>query len=73
MLYSDGISEAMSPGREEFGEKRLVALLQEHRKEPAARLTDRVFEAVAGHAGGTPQSDDMTLLIIKRLRSGEAG
>src|SRR5262249_7897896 len=33
-LYSDGITEAESPGDEEFGTGRLLALLQEYRERP---------------------------------------
>lgn len=66
LLYSDGITEAMDATREQFGEERLTALLQTYHALPASTLIDRIVEAVWQHAGKTPPSDDITLLIVKR-------
>jgi serine phosphatase RsbU (regulator of sigma subunit) len=30
-----------------------------------AEIVDAITEAVAEHAGGTPQSDDVTLVVMK--------
>ncbi len=67
VTYSDGITEAMNAHREDFGEKRLAALLEKHRSLPAETLVERVLEAVAEHAGDEPQHDDVTLLVLRRL------
>jgi serine phosphatase RsbU (regulator of sigma subunit) len=34
----------------------------------AAGIIDAVVSAVRAHAGPAPQADDMTLVVIKRLR-----
>jgi sigma-B regulation protein RsbU (phosphoserine phosphatase) len=67
LLYSDGITEAMNEAREQFGEERLVATVERHRHKPAAVVVEHILRAVECHAGQAPQSDDMTLLVIKRL------
>jgi sigma-B regulation protein RsbU (phosphoserine phosphatase) len=66
VIYSDGIPEAINPSKEQFGEEKLCALLQEHHAKPAAELINVIVAAVKEHAGTWPQSDDMTLLVVKR-------
>lgn len=68
VVYSDGVPEAMSPAREEFGEDRLAAVLAACEDSPAATIVARVIEAVQQHAGTAPQSDDLTVLALRRLR-----
>lgn len=66
VVYSDGIPEAMNASKEQFGEEKLCALLKQHNKRPAAELINIIVTSVKEHAGSWPQSDDMTLLIVKR-------
>jgi sigma-B regulation protein RsbU (phosphoserine phosphatase) len=70
VAYSDGITEAMDDSEgefgEEFGEERLLALLREHREESAGRLIDAIVGAVRAHAKTRPQSDDMTVVVVRR-------
>ena len=63
-VYSDGMTEALDAADEEFGLDRLSALLGGG----AARrsICDAVFEAVSAFAGGMPQYDDQTLLLVRR-------
>jgi sigma-B regulation protein RsbU (phosphoserine phosphatase) len=67
LIYSDGITEAMDASGEEFGEERLAALVDEHKKESAQNVINIVIDAVNKHAEGRPQMDDMTLVVIKRI------
>jgi predicted ATPase/serine phosphatase RsbU (regulator of sigma subunit) len=67
VMYSDGITEAMSPSHELFGRERLADLLQSGRHLPAAELTSKVVQAVRRHEQGAPQSDDITLVALRRL------
>jgi serine phosphatase RsbU (regulator of sigma subunit) len=66
LIYSDGVTEAVSVDDEEFGEARLSRVVSEHRDDPAERLIIRIIEAVQVHAGQTPQEDDITLVVVKR-------
>lgn len=65
-VFSDGITEALDQGEEEFGEEKLSELLIQSGSDAADRLLDRVIEAVRRHMGEAPQTDDMTLLTIRR-------
>jgi sigma-B regulation protein RsbU (phosphoserine phosphatase) len=70
VVFSDGITEAMAESEEEvgeqFGEERLLPLLEQNRGEKAERLIQIVVEAVKKHAGKREQSDDMTLVVVRK-------
>ena len=66
LIYSDGISEAMNEKMEEFGEERLLAIVEKNRKNSAVSLIDNILDAVNLHFGTSPQNDDMTIIILKR-------
>lgn len=65
-IYSDGISEAFNEVDDDFGEERLLNLLTTHPGEPVAQLLERVITEVRHFMGRAPQSDDMSLLIVRR-------
>jgi serine phosphatase RsbU (regulator of sigma subunit)/pSer/pThr/pTyr-binding forkhead associated (FHA) protein len=65
-LYSDGVTEANDAAQEEFGEERLIKVLQRHRAESVDSIVRAVTADVAGFASGAPQADDITLVIAKR-------
>ena len=66
VLFSDGITEAMNENNEEFGEDRLTELITKYKNEDAYKMIDKIMDAVNEFAEGIAQSDDMTLMIIKR-------
>jgi serine phosphatase RsbU (regulator of sigma subunit) len=66
VLYSDGITEGMNAREEEFGEERLVELVMRGRSETSTMLIEKILAAVREHAGEFPQSDDMTLVSLRR-------
>ena len=65
VLFTDGVSEAMSRGMEEFGEERLIAVVRSGTHLKIADLIESVFDACDDFADGAPQHDDMTLLIVR--------
>jgi serine phosphatase RsbU (regulator of sigma subunit) len=67
VLFSDGVTEARSPGDDEFGEERLLAELQARRGQPAREIVDAVFDAVERFMGEAPAADDITLVVLRRL------
>jgi sigma-B regulation protein RsbU (phosphoserine phosphatase) len=67
VVFSDGITEAINPSQELFGEERLAALLQQHRGESAAEIIESIIRGVKQHAAAAPQMDDMTIIVVKRL------
>jgi sigma-B regulation protein RsbU (phosphoserine phosphatase) len=66
LIYSDGITEAMNANDEEFGEERLTAVVRGNWGESASELIEKIIQAVKLHARATPQSDDITLVVVKR-------
>ena len=61
-LYTDGLTEAMTAQREQFGRQRLIDNLQSgmNSKDQIEKMTQAVHEYV----GDAPQSDDLTMLAI---------
>ncbi len=66
VIYSDGITEAMNSEEKEFGEERLLQTVQEWKIQPADVILNEILSSVKLFVKGSPQSDDMTLLIVKR-------
>ena len=65
MLYTDGVTEAMSPEGEFFGEDRLSALVQLHARGPFTELRTQVLDAVTAFVGASEQQDDITMLVLQ--------
>lgn len=70
VIYSDGASESLDEAGEEFGEARLIEIVQKHRGRTAAGIRDRIDEALTKFVGKAETVDDLTLVILKR-KSGE--
>jgi phosphoserine phosphatase RsbU/P len=67
LAYTDGIVECVNEYGEEFGEERLVKLVQENRHKPAADIQKLIVDEVLGWAYEEERDDDMTL-IVARMR-----
>jgi sigma-B regulation protein RsbU (phosphoserine phosphatase) len=65
VLFSDGVSEAMNPGEEFYGEERLLATLAAGSAATAADTVARVMADVRAFAAGAKQSDDITVLAVR--------
>ncbi len=64
-LYTDGVTEAMSPEGEAFGDARLKPLLADTVRLSAESIGRRITAALDDFQAGTP-FDDITLLILRR-------
>ena len=67
MIYTDGVTEAQNPSEEFFGRERLIETVDAARREPCARLLERVVAEIQRFAGEAPQYDDITLILARRL------
>jgi len=65
VIYTDGISEAENAAREQFGEKRIAELVQNHAAASAEALHAAILESMNQFAGDVPQNDDVTLLVLE--------
>jgi sigma-B regulation protein RsbU (phosphoserine phosphatase) len=69
IFYTDGFSEAINDQGELFNTERLVQLLEDSAGLNPQRILDRIVKAVFDWLGSEPQSDDLTLFILRRLPS----
>ena len=65
IVFSDGVSEAMSATGEEYGESRIVRCVQQSVGLEPRQLLESLFEDVRVFATGTPQSDDITAMVLR--------
>ncbi len=65
VLYTDGVTEAFNSANEAYGEERLREFLLLNRAKPAGAVLDGLVAEIRRFAGGAPQSDDITLVVVK--------
>lgn len=65
VIYSDGVTEAHNVAGEEFGEARLVQVMERYSRGSAAILLEQIINAVKEFAHGAEQYDDVTALVVK--------
>jgi serine phosphatase RsbU (regulator of sigma subunit) len=66
VIYSDGVTEAVSPSGEEFGATRLYEVVSRNIDASAAGIRDRIESSLTKFSQGTSAADDITLVIVKR-------
>ena len=64
-FYSDGITEAMNPKNEEYGEERLMSLAEHLDSVGASAARDSVLCDVKEFLGSNQPQDDQTLVVVK--------
>jgi serine phosphatase RsbU (regulator of sigma subunit) len=67
VIYSDGVTEAANADDDEFETERLAEAVRLHRHLPAAEIVSAIRKAVVDHAAGAPQSDDITIMVARRI------
>jgi serine phosphatase RsbU (regulator of sigma subunit) len=65
VVFSDGVTEAVNPEGEEFGDDRLADCLNSVRGGTAQEALTAVQKAVSEFAGTEPPRDDMTLMVLR--------
>lgn len=66
VLYTDGVTEAMNADHALFGDANLLACLAGTGPLSAAQAADAVLSSVRNYAGDHPQSDDITIVAVRR-------
>ncbi len=64
-LFTDGVTEAINQKEEQFGQQRLLSLIEKNRGLSAREIISKIEAEVTAFSGGQPQFDDITLMIIK--------
>ena len=66
IMYTDGVNEAFSPAFEEFGDARLETSIGQQQGKDCRALVEGILGSVKEFAAEAPQSDDITIMAIKR-------
>ena len=66
VMFTDGVTEAMNPEGEEFGTGRLQTTLGGLVGKSSQQIINAIKTAITDFADGAEQSDDITLLVVKR-------
>jgi phosphoserine phosphatase RsbU/P len=67
VAFTDGISEAMTAGYEEWGEERLIAAAKSNTCLMAQDFVTAMVASADKFTAGAPQNDDMSLVVLKVL------
>ena len=65
IIFTDGLVEAVNHTGEEYGEQRMMAILNGNVGMAPDLLLDRMIFDVNAFVGSTPQHDDITCMLIK--------
>ena len=65
MLFTDGVTEAMSPAKEEFSDQRLQETIRAARDLDAEQVVARIFREVDDFAQDAEQADDITCVAVR--------
>jgi phosphoserine phosphatase RsbU/P len=66
VIYTDGVTEARNEEREEFGEARLLTLLQISGGERSALTLSNIMRNLDEFVGAASQHDDITCMVVRR-------
>ena len=65
IIFTDGVAEAIDEAGVEYGEERLIAVLNTGAEIPAVNMLSRIMVNLDSFVGSTPQQDDITCVVIK--------
>src|SRR5262245_60412402 len=65
IVFSDGVSEALSATGEEYGEGRILSCVQSNLSLEPQRLLEALFSNVRDFAKGAAQNDDITAMVMR--------
>jgi sigma-B regulation protein RsbU (phosphoserine phosphatase) len=67
-LFTDGVTEAMGPDGEEYGEERLIAVMKPRQNCSAEEILEAVRSDIIAFTGSaTLLSDDLTMIVFKSV------
>lgn len=65
VLYTDGVTEAVNSGGEQFGAERLTAWAARQAGRSPEEVQKCLIEAVDDFSGARPQADDLAVLVVR--------
>lgn len=67
VMFTDGVTEAMDTAYKEFGAERLDSILRQQSGANSQQIIEAVKAGIKEFVGDAEQSDDITMLVVKRL------
>ena len=67
VMFTDGVNEATNAKLEEFGPERFDRILQQNANNSCQQIVEAVRAGIKDFVGEAEQSDDITMLVVKRL------
>lgn len=67
VIYSDGVTEAQNHEGKQFGVECLAEAVSAARTQSAAAILSRITNRLVSYTGGSPASDDITLIVARRI------
>ena len=64
-VFSDGVSEALNPAGDEYGEAHIQEVVAQNWLAPSDAVLQTLLASVRGFAQGAPQNDDVTALVVR--------
>ncbi|MDZ7318757.1 MAG: SpoIIE family protein phosphatase [candidate division KSB1 bacterium] len=65
VFYTDGITEAMNPAGDPFGESQLLDIILNHQHQTAEDLRNMIYDELVAFTQGHSQYDDVTLIVLR--------
>ena len=65
VIFTDGFVEAVDSAGRRFGEKSFEKIVFENQEKNPEQLIESIYDEVYTFSEGTPQQDDMTIMVIK--------
>lgn len=66
LLYTDGATETLDKGGEEFGANRLSDVLRQSHSQGAAAVIEKILATLEDFRAGGQQNDDITLIAVEK-------
>lgn len=69
VLYTDGVTEALNAGDEEFGQERLAEFILSRRSKPFKGIVDDLLDRVVEFSNSSQAADDITAIVLRKKSS----
>lgn len=66
VIYTDGVVEATDSNNKLFGDEKLCSIIEQNHESDAEDIKNAILSEVDSYTGGAPQTDDITLLVLKK-------
>ena len=66
VCFSDGVPDGVGPEGVDFGERKLIEVVETVKDRPPEEIVRKVMSAIDVHHGPVARQDDITLVIFKR-------